>query len=68
MLFVALWHLLQVKAPNLLPAKEQVKAAIVGSRTEGHFLAAKGLTAFELNEFYRLAALMTENLNAERRG
>ena len=44
MLFVALWHLLQVKAPNLLPAKEQVKAAIVGGRTEGHFLAAKGLT------------------------
>jgi MarR family transcriptional regulator for hemolysin len=31
-------------------------------------VAAKGLTAFELDEFYRLAALMTENLKAERRG
>ena len=42
--FVVLWNLLQVEAPNLLPAKEQVEAAVFVSRTEGHFLAAKGLT------------------------
>ena len=42
--FVVFWNLLQVKASNLLPAKEQVKTAIVGSRTKGRLLAAKGLT------------------------
>jgi MarR family transcriptional regulator for hemolysin len=31
-------------------------------------VAAKGLSTAELNEFYRLADLMTENLDAERRG
>jgi DNA-binding MarR family transcriptional regulator len=31
-------------------------------------LAAKGLSAAEVEEFHRLAGLMTENLNAERRG
>jgi hypothetical protein len=41
--FVVFWNLLQVKMPNLLPAKEQVKAAVLVSRTEGHFLATKGL-------------------------
>jgi DNA-binding MarR family transcriptional regulator len=30
--------------------------------------ASKGLTTVELDEFYRLAGLMTENLNGERRG
>jgi hypothetical protein len=30
--------------------------------------ASKGLTIAELDEFYRLAGLMTENLNGERRG
>src|SRR5258705_8858159 len=31
-------------------------------------IASKGLSTAELEEFYRLARLMTENLNAERRG
>jgi len=31
-------------------------------------VASKGLTPAELEEFYRLAGLMTENLNTERRG
>ena len=31
-------------------------------------VASKGLSAAELDEFYRLAGLMTENLSAERQG
>jgi DNA-binding MarR family transcriptional regulator len=31
-------------------------------------VAAKGLSTAELDEFHRLAGLMTENLNTERRG
>jgi len=31
-------------------------------------VASEGLTTAELEEFYRLVDLMTENLSAERRG
>jgi hypothetical protein len=31
-------------------------------------VASKGLTTAELDEFYRLVDLMTENLSAERHG
>jgi DNA-binding MarR family transcriptional regulator len=31
-------------------------------------IAARGLSKAELDEFYRLAGLMTDNLNAQRRG
>ena len=46
----------------------RLSAVISAAAHDVQTIAAKGLSKAELDEFYRLAGLMTDNLNAERRG
>jgi DNA-binding MarR family transcriptional regulator len=53
---------------KLTPRGRKLSEVISVAAHDVQKLASRGLTAAELEEFYRLAGLMTENLSAERRG